>query len=130
MTQITDLLSTFYHNGALVTHQETDKSIGLKHTYCSTFIKKRNLLVKGECDNPKSSQRNAMIVLYDPKTGQFKGIYEFVCLFVLTRRPRVDVKLKICFVCVPLRARRRDLFVCLGGCWKCGYFSTQRLRRG
>ena len=106
-------------NGALVTHQDKDQTNGLEHTSCSTFIKKRQLLVKGEWRNSKSKERNAMIVLIDPKTGDFKGESERFCVSmyfsVLTIRPRVDIEQKICVLCVPLREQQRDLFLCFGG---------------
>ena len=79
MTRINHLLKTFTHNGSLVTLKDKDQTNGLQHTSCSTFIEKRKLLVKGECDNPKSEERNAMIVLYDPETGKFKGKILFLC---------------------------------------------------
>ena len=63
-----------------MTLQDKDQGNGVKHTRCSTFIKKKQLLVKGECDNPKFQKRNAMIVFFDPSTGEFKGKSEFLCV--------------------------------------------------
>ena len=81
MNQINHLLKTFHIYGSLVTHEDTDRRNGVHHIKCSTFIKKRQLLAKGECGNPKSEERNAMIVLFDPKTGRFKGEFEFLFVF-------------------------------------------------
>ncbi|MEL6802964.1 MAG: hypothetical protein AAFO91_04175 [Bacteroidota bacterium] len=70
---INELFQNIYDNGKLLTHQETDPKIRLTQTWSSTFVKSKGLLVKGEQNNPKSSERNAMIVVFHPKTGQVKG---------------------------------------------------------
>ena len=74
MTQtINDLFKTIHKNGTLVTHQETDQGVGLTHTFCSVFIKKKNILIKGERDNPKLSKRNAVFALLDPQNNEVLG---------------------------------------------------------
>ena len=70
---INQLLKTIQDKGKLVTHEDKDPEIGMTETRCSTFIKEKGLLVKGEYDNPKSEERNAMIVLFHPETGQVRG---------------------------------------------------------
>ena len=127
MTQIKHLLKTFTQNGSLFTHEDKDERYELKHTHCSTFIEKRQLLVKGELMNPKPKERNAMIVLFDPETGEFKGKIFYFCVCLLTQRPWVDNKSRTCPLCVPLRAQGRDLLVCLGGWWEPGHLSAERL---
>ena len=70
---IQQLFKTIQTQGTLLSHQETDSKTGVTHFWSSTFIKEKGLLVRGESYNPRSSKRNAMIVLYHPKTGQVKG---------------------------------------------------------
>ena len=79
MTRNTDqLFKTIQTNGKLLTHN--DNQTGVTQTHCSTFIKEKGLLVRGECDNPKSSERNAMVLVCDPETGQVKGGEMFECV--------------------------------------------------
>jgi hypothetical protein len=52
---------------------EQDLELGIKHFWCSAFIESENLLIKGEYNNQKISERNALLILTDPKTGKIKG---------------------------------------------------------
>ena len=70
---INQLLKTIQDKGKLVTHEDTGYKIGMTQTHCSTFVKEKGLLVKGEQYNPKSKKRNAIIVLFHPETGQVRG---------------------------------------------------------
>ena len=70
---INQLLKTIQDKGKLVTHEDTGYKIGMTQTHCSTFIKEKGLLVKGEQKNDESEERNAMIVLFHPETGQIRG---------------------------------------------------------
>ena len=54
------------------TNQETSKARGRTY-FSSTFIRRKQLLVKGESRESKSDKRNACIVLFDPATGDAKG---------------------------------------------------------
>ena len=58
--------------GKTITHQDT--SIRRVSNYrCSTFIKKKNIIVKGEYINKYRGKRNAMILLFDLESGNLKG---------------------------------------------------------
>lgn len=59
-------------NWKVLTHRDTSKE-GVTEYYCSTFIKKKKVLVKGEDENEQSDKRNAMILLFDCKTGNIIG---------------------------------------------------------
>jgi translation elongation factor EF-1alpha len=54
-------------------HGEKDDSVGVKHNWSSTFVKHSNVIVKGEQDNPKSSERKAVISVYDAGSSKLKG---------------------------------------------------------
>ena len=59
-------------NGKMLTHQDTLKE-GVRHYYCSTFVKNKNVLVKGEYMNKHKDKRNAMILLFDCESGDIIG---------------------------------------------------------
>ena len=62
--------------------QETDKVVGVRSNWCSTFLSSIGLLAQGEWNNPKSDQRNAVITFRDPKTGNLKGgLFWILCCF-------------------------------------------------
>ena len=50
---------------------ESHQKAGVKQYYCSDFLASMSLLAEGECGN--DSHRNAMVVISDLKTGEFKG---------------------------------------------------------
>ena len=56
----------------LKTHQDTLKE-GVTQHWCSTFIKNKNVLIKGEFDNQHKDKRNAIIVLFDCESGNLIG---------------------------------------------------------
>ena len=56
----------------VITHRDTWFR-EVTHYYCSTFIKKKNVLVKGEYRNKHSDKRNAMILLFDGESGDIIG---------------------------------------------------------
>ena len=59
-------------NGKVLTYEDSS-IIGVNHYYCSTFIKNKNILVKGEHDKMKKKKRNAQILLFDYKNGDIIG---------------------------------------------------------
>ena len=71
MEHIDNLIKPREKRNAL-THQD-NSTWGPREYHCSTFIKKRNLLVKGEYDNPNLSIRRALIILSNPDSGELKG---------------------------------------------------------
>ena len=102
MTQnINDRFKTIEYNGKLLTHQETNPNIGVTHTWCSTFIKKKKILVKGEYANSKSGHRKAVIKILDPATNKVKG--RSFLSFYLMPRSRIDFSSKQCVLSFTLR---------------------------
>lgn len=73
MNNIHNLVQSIKTNGTLLSHQLTDPSLGVKHYRCSIFIPKKKLLIKGEFENPKSEERRALLVFFEPLTGKVKG---------------------------------------------------------
>ena len=69
---IEGLVKPVEKNGKVITHRDTSFS-GVSHYHCSTFIKKKNVLVKGEWNNGYGKKRNAMILLFDCESGNFIG---------------------------------------------------------
>ena len=59
-------------NEKVLTHQDTSKEEVSKY-HCSTFIKSKNVLVKGESSNKHKDKRNALIVLFYSNTGEIIG---------------------------------------------------------
>jgi hypothetical protein len=53
---------------------QEEGDLGIKHFRCSSYIKSKNILIKGEYNNQDSAIRKAIIILSDPTTGQVKGI--------------------------------------------------------
>ena len=74
MTQVSDFIKTIQNEGKCINHKDTDSGFEVTNYWCSTFIRKEKLLVKGEYANPQSKTRKAMIVLFDSKTGDVKGL--------------------------------------------------------
>jgi hypothetical protein len=70
---IVNLLKPIQKEGQIRNDGDKDNSIGVKHTYCSTFILEKHLLVKGEVNNPKSETRTAMVDFHDALTGEIIG---------------------------------------------------------
>ena len=69
---IQGLIKPVKKNGKVLTHQDTSKE-GVTEYRCSTFIKKKNVLVKGEYENKHKDKRNAIIVLIDSDSGNIVG---------------------------------------------------------
>ena len=53
--------------------QETDKKVGVKANWCSTFLSSSGLLAEGEYANPNPKKRNAVVTFRDPSTAKIKG---------------------------------------------------------
>jgi L-asparaginase/Glu-tRNA(Gln) amidotransferase subunit D len=73
MSNQNDLFKKLSSNGNTIYLSKQDLSLGVKDYYCSSYINSKKLLIKGEHSNPSSSQRKAMVVLTDPRTGDIKG---------------------------------------------------------
>ena len=58
-------------NGKVLTHRDSSKE-GVSRYYCFTFIKKKNVIVKGEYDNNKN-KRTSLILLFNSKSGKIIG---------------------------------------------------------
>ena len=69
---INSLVKPVEKNGKLLTYRDTSKE-GVIEYYCSTFIKKKNVLVKGDYWNKNSAKRNAKIVLFNGQTEEIIG---------------------------------------------------------
>ena len=70
--KIKDLIKPIHTEEKLLTHEETDPKQPAMQYFCSTYIQKQNILIKGECQNGDKS-RGAQVVLCDPETGELKG---------------------------------------------------------
>jgi hypothetical protein len=70
---IVNLLKPIQKEGNIRNDRDKDNSIGVKQTFCSTFILEKHLLVKGEYFNPESGTRTAMVNFHDALTGDIKG---------------------------------------------------------
>ena len=69
---INGLVKPVKKNGKVLIHKDT-LFMGVSEYFCSTFIKNKNVLVKGELKNKHSHKRNAMIVLFNGHTGKIIG---------------------------------------------------------
>ena len=70
---IRDFVKTVEINGKVLTHQDTAEDEEIVYD-CSTFIEKKNILVKGEYENDFKNKNNAIIVLFDcEKEGEIGG---------------------------------------------------------
>lgn len=69
---INNLVKPVEKNGKVLTHKDSSKE-GVKEFWCSTFIQKENVLLKGERDNQHEDKRSAMIVLFDCESGEIRG---------------------------------------------------------
>ena len=76
---INQLVKPIQSNGQLLTHKDDPKN-GVTQYYCSCYIEREKLLVKGECRNPRQSQRNALIIFLDLETGLVRGESLHFCL--------------------------------------------------
>ena len=70
---ISKLFTTIQKHGKIITLKEPDPKIGVAHTDCSTFIRRKQLLVRGERNNPKPNSRKALLVFCDPESAEIKG---------------------------------------------------------
>ena len=69
---IDDLVKPAEKNGRLIAHQDPTEE-GLNRSLCSTFIAKRNILIKGEWENEHEKNRSAILVLFDCESGDIVG---------------------------------------------------------
>lgn len=69
---IEDFVNPVKKNGKFLTHTDFSKD-RVKDYRCSTFKKKKNLLVKGEEGSKDYDKRNAMILLFDCESGNIVG---------------------------------------------------------
>ena len=80
-TTIKDLIKTVQEKGKLLTHQQ-DQTTGVSQYACSCFVERENVLVKGECRNPKKKERKALLIFLDLETGKLRG-EQFLVFFSL-----------------------------------------------
>ena len=71
---INNLVSIVEKNGLVLTHRDTTEE-GVREYSCSTLIKKKNVLIKGETTSKNEIKKNPMIVLFDLKSGDIIGVY-------------------------------------------------------
>ena len=69
---INSLVKPVMKNGKVLTYRDTSFR-GVSGFFCSTFIKKKNVLVKGEYINKYKHEKNAMILLFECDTGEIIG---------------------------------------------------------
>lgn len=72
-TNINNIIETVQTRGTTLSHQLPDHKLGARHFRSSTFIRNQKLLIKGEYENPNSTQRNALLVFFDLSSGKVKG---------------------------------------------------------
>ena len=101
---IKDLVLPVNTIGQVMTHRDTSKE-GAKEYSCSTFIRKKNVLVKGERKNLHEDKRNAMILLFDTESGDILGGSRTYTIKVIERQ-RTDIIQQACVLCRPLRVER------------------------
>jgi hypothetical protein len=89
-----DLTKKIDNQGQLFTCQNKDLNNGVKETWCSTYIPKKQTLIKGECHNQKSESRNAMMVLHD--VANCKVIGKDILLVCGDSGQRVGVIIRHC----------------------------------
>ena len=69
---INDLVKLVKKNEQILTHRDTTQE-GVSWYHCSTFIAKKNILVKGEWNNQHEDKRNAMILLFNIENEDILG---------------------------------------------------------
>ena len=70
-------IMTISINKKIVKHMEKNAKIGAKHYWSSCYMPSHRMIIKGESNNPKSNERDAVITGFDVVTGRIsgKGIY-------------------------------------------------------
>ena len=53
--------------------QETNYDVLVEANGCSTFLGSSGLLARGEFNNQKSEERNALVTFRDPATAEVRG---------------------------------------------------------
>ena len=69
---IEGLVKPVEKNGKVLSYRDNSEE-GVNEFGCSTFIKSKNILVKGEYRNKNWKKRKAMIVLFDCDSGNIIG---------------------------------------------------------
>ena len=72
-TNVDQFLTKIKINGKLLTHEEPNANIGVKNNCSSCFLKSKGILIKGEYNNPKKSERRSLITLINPETKEILG---------------------------------------------------------
>ena len=80
---IQECINILKDGGTTINHEEKDSFVRVKRNECSTYIKKEQVIIKGECSNPNHSSRNALISVYDALSGKLKGIIISIIYFQL-----------------------------------------------
>ena len=78
--QIDQLIKKMHDNGKLLSLQSQDSQNGVKHNWTSCYVKKKQMIVRGEHGKPSSLSRNALLTLTNGKTNQVMGML-YVVLF-------------------------------------------------
>lgn len=73
---IDDLIEPIFKNEYQITNEDLDQRNGVKGYKCSTFVESESVLIKGEILE-KEEFYGAMLVFFDPETGDVKGICSF-----------------------------------------------------
>ena len=58
---VKDLVKSVFSNPQTATLQEKNSEIGMIQNYTSKYIKSIKCIIRGECFNPNSSKRNAVM---------------------------------------------------------------------
>ena len=79
-----DSIKKCLQNSNILSLEETDKAIGVKSNFCSSFLKSNDLMIQGEYFNQKSDERNAVVTFRDPATGKIIGLGSGFCTFFVS----------------------------------------------
>ena len=85
MTKTIDqLIKKIKKNGKLLSFEHQDKQNGVFANHSSCFVENDKIIIRGEYNNPNSSNRNAIISLTNVKTQEIIGNrFLFIILFIL-----------------------------------------------
>ena len=73
-SNINDLFKLVKEKNKKITHQVTQENFRMLHYYCSTYIEKQSILVKGEFSVDEYSDSIwTKLVFFDLKSGKVRG---------------------------------------------------------
>ena len=70
---IEQLIKKMFNNGKLQSLQQQDAKNGVKHNFTSCYVEEKQIIFRGEYNNPSSSSRNALLTMTCGKTNQILG---------------------------------------------------------